>query len=190
MGTYRSIRDALRFVRDNFIGLGVTILALILGIVLLAGCSTSTDRAAGTTSTTNTTSTAQNPGAKQSTGSRGGASSAYGTSSRTSGSSYGSSGTSSADGLPTIAYADLPPQAQQTIERIDAGGPYPYPRNDNVVFHNRNRVLPKQPDGYYREYTVKTPGLSNRGPRRIIKGRDGQLYYTADHYNTFMRIIR
>jgi ribonuclease T1 len=82
----------------------------------------------------------------------------------------------------------LPPEARQTLELIKADGPFPYAR-DGVVFGNREGELPKQPRGYYREYTVKTPGARDRGARRIIAGRGGERYYTEDHYRTFRRII-
>jgi ribonuclease T1 len=82
----------------------------------------------------------------------------------------------------------LPPEAQQTLARIKAGGPSPYAR-DGAVFNNREAQLPKQARGYYREYTVKTPGARDRGARRIILGRGGELYYSGDHYRTFQRII-
>jgi len=83
----------------------------------------------------------------------------------------------------------LPPEAKETVRRIEQGGPFPYER-DGVVFSNREGLLPKQPRGYYREYTVKTPGIRDRGPRRIVAGRGGELYYSDDHYRSFRRIIR
>lgn len=82
----------------------------------------------------------------------------------------------------------LPPQARQTLELIAAGGPFPYPRNDNKTFYNNSRALPKQPAGYYREFTVPTPGEGDRGARRIVTGKSGEKYYTADHYQSFRRI--
>ena len=82
----------------------------------------------------------------------------------------------------------LPPEAQQTIALVKAGGPFPYAR-DGVIFSNRERQLPKRPRGYYHEYTVKTPGARDRGARRIISGRDGEFYYTDDHYRTFKRVM-
>ena len=82
----------------------------------------------------------------------------------------------------------LPVEARQTIALIKAGGPFPYSR-DGVVFNNREGQLPKKARGYYHEYTVKTPGARDRGARRIIRGRDGDLYYTDDHYRTFKRVI-
>ena len=87
-----------------------------------------------------------------------------------------------------IALDKLPPEAVRTVALIRAGGPYPYPR-DGAVFHNREGLLPKREQGYYREYTVKTPGARDRGARRIVSGRAGDLYYTDDHYRSFRRII-
>ena len=82
----------------------------------------------------------------------------------------------------------LPPQARATLELIRAGGPFPYPR-DGAAFGNREGRLPKHRHGYYREYTVPTPGAGDRGARRIVGGRGGELYYTDDHYRSFRRII-
>lgn len=76
-----------------------------------------------------------------------------------------------------------------TLELIERGGPFPY-RQDNTTFGNRERLLPGQPKGYYREYTVPTAGTSNRGARRVVRGRAGETYYTRDHYHSFMRIDR
>ncbi|MBO1755790.1 ribonuclease domain-containing protein [Allobranchiibius sp. CTAmp26] len=102
-----------------------------------------------------------------------------------------SSSASSADasGLGTVAYVDLPSGARHTLALVDKGGPYPY-RQDGTVYQNRNKDLPAQPRGYYHEYTVVTPGSGDRGPRRIVVGRDGTAYYTADHYDTFRRVRR
>lgn len=93
------------------------------------------------------------------------------------------------DRLPAITLAQLPPQARETIRLIELGGPFPYDR-DGITFGNRERLLPPQPQGYYREYTVITPGSSDRGARRIVAGREGELYYTDDHYDSFKRVIR
>ena len=87
-----------------------------------------------------------------------------------------------------IGFSDLPPEAQQTVKRIRAGGPFPYDR-DGVVFGNRERLLPLKSRGYYHEYTVPTPGAADRGARRIVKGAAGELYYTENHYRSFRRII-
>ncbi|MEV7564281.1 ribonuclease domain-containing protein [Streptomyces tanashiensis] len=84
-----------------------------------------------------------------------------------------------------ICYSDLPAQAYDTLRLIDAGGPFPY-RQDGVVFQNREGVLPAHSAGYYHEYTVKTPGVSTRGARRIVTGSAAEEdYYTSDHYATF-----
>lgn len=91
--------------------------------------------------------------------------------------------------LPIISVAELPREAQQTLQLIERGGPFPYDR-DGIVFGNFERRLPKQPRGYYREYTVPTPGARNRGARRLVVGGQGVVYYyTGDHYQTFQRII-
>lgn len=89
--------------------------------------------------------------------------------------------------LEVVTFAELPPEARQTIRLIRAGGPFPHER-DGVVFGNFERLLPARSRGYYREYTVPTPGLAQRGARRIVAGRGGELYYTADHYRSFRRI--
>lgn len=86
-----------------------------------------------------------------------------------------------------VAPADLPPEARRTLELIRAGGPFPY-RKDGTPFMNRERLLPEKPRGYYREYTVPTPGARDRGARRIVTGRGGEFYYTDDHYRSFRRI--
>ncbi|WP_406635578.1 ribonuclease domain-containing protein [Amycolatopsis sp. WGS_07] len=88
--------------------------------------------------------------------------------------------------LPVKPLSSLPPQAADTWKLIEKGGPYPYPRNDDVVFQNREKVLPAQKNGYYHEYTVKTPGSPDRGARRLITGAGKELYYTADHYASFV----
>ena len=83
----------------------------------------------------------------------------------------------------------LPPEAIETLALIRRGGPFPY-RKDGTIFHNRERRLPQQPRGFYREYTVPTPGAQTRGARRIVTGgRPPEVfYYTADHYRSFRRI--
>jgi len=93
------------------------------------------------------------------------------------------------DDLPIIAYDELPREARETIRLIERGGPFPY-RQDGSTFQNRERLLPRKPGGYYQEYTVKTPGEDDRGARRIVAGREGELYYTDDHYASFRRVLR
>jgi ribonuclease T1 len=86
-----------------------------------------------------------------------------------------------------IRTAQLPHEARQALEQIKAGGPLSYP-NDGRTFNNRAARLPKRERGYYREYTVPTPELRDRGARRIVAGRGGEFYYTDNHYRTFKRI--
>src|SRR5262245_31741879 len=74
------------------------------------------------------------------------------------------------EGIREIAAAELPEQARQTIALIRKGGPYPYER-DGIVFGNFEKLLPLKERGYYREYTVRTPGAKGRGARRIVAGR-------------------
>lgn len=82
----------------------------------------------------------------------------------------------------------LPKEAIETIALIRKGGPFPHER-DGVVFGNREKLLPARERGWYREYTVRTPGERSRGARRIVAGRDGTLYYSNDHYRSFRRIL-
>ena len=86
-----------------------------------------------------------------------------------------------------IAVAALPREAQRTLQAIKRGGPYAFER-DGVVFGNYERRLPPRQRGYYREYTVPTPGVRNRGARRIIAGMHAEYYYSDDHYRSFQRI--
>ena len=86
-----------------------------------------------------------------------------------------------------ISRSALPPEARDTLARIERGGPFPF-RKDGSTFHNREGLLPERERGYYREYTVPTPGTRNRGARRIVHGERGELYYTADHYRSFRRV--
>jgi len=86
-----------------------------------------------------------------------------------------------------IALADLPAEARHTLVLIKAGGPFPHAQ-DGRTFGNREKLLPQRDRGYYREYTVRTPDARDRGARRIVAGRVGEYYYTADHYRSFKRI--
>ena len=92
----------------------------------------------------------------------------------------------------TIRVAELPRQGQQTLERIRAGGPFPFEK-DGAVFGNRERLLPVKTRGFWREYTVTTPGSRDRGARRIVCGGPARephaCYYTADHYASFRKIV-
>jgi ribonuclease T1 len=93
--------------------------------------------------------------------------------------------------LPEMALAALPREAQEVYALIGRGGPFHYDR-DGVVFGNREGLLPERPRGYYREYTVRTPGVKSRGARRLICGGPARTpdacFYTDDHYQSFRRI--
>lgn len=95
------------------------------------------------------------------------------------------------DAPPVIPVSTLPPAAQRLLAAIRAGGAFPYEK-DGAIFGNRERLLPRQPRGYYREYTVPTPWARDRGARRIVCGgpprTTGECYYTDDHYSSFKRI--
>ena len=94
----------------------------------------------------------------------------------------------------TVSLAELPPEAVTTEASIRAGGPFAGSK-DGSVFGNRERLLPVAVKGYYREYTVMTPGARDRGARRIVCGGQQQTapeacYYTGDHYASFRRIVK
>ena len=104
----------------------------------------------------------------------------------------GVSAKESATATATVALSALPPQAQSTHGKILAGGPFPHDK-DGSVFGNRERHLPAKVRGYYREYTVQTPGARNRGARRLICGgtpptKPEVCFYTDDHYASFRRV--
>jgi ribonuclease T1 len=86
-----------------------------------------------------------------------------------------------------VAVTELPRPARDTLALIRKGGPFPYKR-DGVVFNNFEKRLPLHDRGYYREYTVPTPGAKDRGARRLVAGKEGEIYYTDDHYKSFKRV--
>ncbi|MBZ8178443.1 ribonuclease [Corynebacterium poyangense] len=93
----------------------------------------------------------------------------------------------------TCPLASLPREAQDTVNKVHSGGPFPHPDNDGVRFGNYEGHLPKQAKNYYREYTVSTPGVNHRGARRIVTGGDPATapqhwYYTDNHYESFCEI--
>ena len=96
-----------------------------------------------------------------------------------------------ADALREVALADLPKEAQDVYARVGRGGPFEFDR-DGVVFGNREKLLPARARGYYHEYTVRTPGVNNRGGRRLVCGgkktAPDACYYTDDHYRSFRKI--
>ena len=87
--------------------------------------------------------------------------------------------------LPYVTIDELPPEAVETLQLVVAGGPFPFER-DGVTFQNREGLLPPEAEGYYREYTVITPGEDDLGARRLVVGGDFEVaYYTDDHYDSF-----
>jgi ribonuclease T1 len=90
--------------------------------------------------------------------------------------------------LASISVKALPPEAIETLEQIEKGGPYAFER-DGIVFGNFEKRLPIKDRGYYNEFTVKTPGVKHRGARRIVTGKGGERYYSDDHYKTFKRVV-
>ncbi len=88
-------------------------------------------------------------------------------------------------GLQVKALSKLPPEAVVTWRTIQKGGPFKSNR-DGIVFENREKLLPAKSNGYYHEYTVPTPGADDRGARRLITGESQELYYTDDHYASFV----
>lgn len=119
----------------------------------------------------------------------------------------GEAAAGASDALPAVSLAQLPREARETLELIRKGGPFPHDR-DGIVFGNFEKRLPLRERGYYREYTVRTPGVRHRGARRLVaggcpaasgprKGAEGapvapcparELYYTDDHYRSFSRV--
>ncbi len=111
------------------------------------------------------------------------------TSSETDGGGSSTETTDSESGLAWVDLATLPPEAAETVALIDSDGPFPYDK-DGSTFFNNEQNLPDRDQGYYREYTVETPGSPDRGARRIVAGANGELYWTEDHYESFERIRR
>lgn len=169
---------------------GLVLLGLVVVLVAVLLTRTGQDPAAGASTAATTGVTTVGAGASGAGGA--GSTSAGSTRARTTAGGTqrpDPGGTDPVSGLRWVAESALPPQAHQTLARIRAGGPYPYPRNDDQTFGNREGRLPAKSAGYYREYTVVTPGSDDRGPRRIVAGRAGELYYTDDHYASFRRIL-
>ncbi|MGQ0842438.1 ribonuclease domain-containing protein [Actinokineospora sp.] len=89
-------------------------------------------------------------------------------------------------GLAVRPLSELPEEAARTWRLVERGGPFPYPRNDGTTFQNREKLLPEQKSGYYREYTVPTPDSPDRGARRLVTGAAREVFYTGDHYASFV----
>jgi len=94
-------------------------------------------------------------------------------------------GSDAGSGMATKPLSSLPAEASQTWRLIQRGGPFPYPQ-DGGTFNNNEKLLPEQRAGYYHEYTVPTPGSRDRGARRLVTGASQELYYTGDHYASFV----
>ena len=158
-------------------GIALVVVAMIVvALVLRHGTgnkrsSTSTRSAATTTHVSSASSSTNQPGASSTR--------------KSSSTTKKASGSSS---LTEVAASELPPEAQHTLDLVASNGPFPYSR-DGVVFSNFDGLLPKQKSGYYHEYTVVTPGSKDRGARRVIAGKNGEHYYTDDHYASFRLII-
>jgi len=91
-------------------------------------------------------------------------------------------------GLRTMLVSQLPKQGVDTLRLVASDGPFPFSK-DGVTFSNREGLLPQHASGWYREFTVITPGSSDRGARRIIAGDDGGRFYTDDHYASFREVL-
>lgn len=76
---------------------------------------------------------------------------------------------------------------QPTLDRIAKGIADPH-SNDGVTFFNNKSKLPVQGAGYYTEYVIRTPGVGNAGPQRLVLGKNGEVYYTPDHYINFIKV--
>jgi len=94
----------------------------------------------------------------------------------------------SLSGLPVVETGELPADVRSTLDLIKDQGPFRY-EQDGATFGNREGLLPDEPADYYREYTVPGPDEDDRGPRRLVTGRQGEVYYTADHYDSFVRVL-
>lgn len=90
------------------------------------------------------------------------------------------------DGMAVRALSELPAEAADTWRLIESGAPFP--ADDGTVFRNQEGLLPDQDRGYYHEYTVATRGSDDRGARRLVTGEDNEVYYTADHYESFVQV--
>ena len=94
----------------------------------------------------------------------------------------------SSQAIPKTPLAALPAELRTALAVIAHGGPFPS-KQDGTAIRNREGHLPPQPAGYYREYTVETPGAADRGSRRTVVGPGGEISYTDDHYNSFTEVV-
>ena len=77
----------------------------------------------------------------------------------------------------------------ETLARIARGEKFPH-RNDGGTFGNREGRLPRQSRGYYREFVHPTKGIGGPGPQRLVIGKGGDVWYTADHYDSFTALVK
>lgn len=151
------------------------VVLVALGVILgLAACSTATVAPPSPTVTVTVTAT---PGAPDATGAT----------APEPGSSAVAPTVATTD-LPTVTVAELPTEAVAMLALIAEGGPYEYSQ-DGQTFQNREGILPSAPYGSYAEYTVETPGSSDRGARRLVVADTGAVFYTDDHYQSFREVI-
>ncbi len=90
--------------------------------------------------------------------------------------------------MEAVAENRLPEGAKHTLDLINSGRRYPGFRN-NIVFHNKEKQLPARPDGYYKEWTVRTKGKTGRGKSRLVSGQNGELFFTMNHYKSFRWVV-
>ncbi|MGA4669679.1 ribonuclease domain-containing protein [Propionibacteriaceae bacterium Y1923] len=189
---------------------GLLMLVAAILLVLLAGYFFRDPGSVGEPSTPSATESSSAPGAASSSAPDSSAPGSTAPASAARTSTAGRASTSSvpstdADGLAVIAVADLPAEAQEVYRLLMASGPFEY-QKDGTVFGNREGLLPSKPNGYYREFTVETPGSRDRGARRFVVGGCGKqtsttpvratacstshpIYYTDDHYESFRRVL-
>jgi ribonuclease T1 len=164
-------------------------LAAALVVVLLAGCGAGAAGTVAASATAPTTVGATTSPGSASTGSSSGSGSSSAPAAKPTPEDAATLAPGSATtDLSTVLVSALPRQGVDTLRLIRDDGPFPYSK-DGVTFSNRERILPPHPSGWYREYTVITPGSSDRGARRIIAGKDGARFYTDDHYASFREVL-
>lgn len=163
--------------------LSATIVVLVAGLLGVTACSATATQPAPTVTVTHTVTAA--PSASSTTSASPGATGATPASPSDSQLPPAAATTD----LRTMTVSQLPPEAQTLLPLIAAGGPFEYSQ-DGQTFQNREGILPPQSYGFYREYTVETPGSPDRGARRFVVGENGAVFYTQDHYRSFSEVIR
>ena len=168
--------------KNKFVLISVALAVVVVGLIAWsrAGSGDASAAAGGSTTIQSTTSQLAGSGVDQKQSST--------NKSTTSTKKSATTSTVRATRLRTVALAALPEEAQATWRLVQRKGPFPYDR-DGITFENREGRLPTKPRGYYHEYTVTTPGESDRGARRLIVGSGGDVYYTDDHYDSFAQVM-